>query len=123
MGLGGLGTGCKSNVDVESLGSYRVRSGHRTCMCFDMSALDILTASGQVIIWFALGKGPVSTYCVPPPNKSQLQGEMRATWLSQTGKMAQTKLPVSTELELLLFECKIVTKMPFCFPSLEVPYS
>lgn len=49
---------------VEGLGSYGIRSGCRMHRCFSMSALDILTASGQVIIWFALGRAPVSTYCV-----------------------------------------------------------
>lgn len=35
---------------VGSFGSYGIWSGGRRCKCSDMSVLDIVTASGQVII-------------------------------------------------------------------------
>lgn len=35
---------------VEGFGSYGIWFGDRRCRCSNMSALDILTASGQVII-------------------------------------------------------------------------
>lgn len=51
--------GCESRVNVENSVSY-VSQTHK---CLNMSAGDI-PASGRVIVWFALGKGPVPTHRV-----------------------------------------------------------
>jgi len=72
---------------------------------FSMSTLNILTASGQVITWFALGKGHVHILCPqrrpPPPKKNPSTPD----W--QNGP---DEVPGEYRVEILIYECKMLTK-------------